>query len=221
MLSHLEVCVERGFAWALEPRLQNFSLMRLLALFVVMKHSVMMNPITWQTYLFTERTSSKEDIRFGRIDDFSWFFTKWGAWCNFWLKSCWKRRNTIVCAYSLQKTFLFHTSFHWKRMVYLRHKTWIKLLKKRVNQQNDIISSTLQNRSLSAAHYPLNRLSVWKRWKDSDFLFFSLPRNRILSPPGINMHTIYLASCLRLWLDTGGRKFVPSLRQLSESTWVP
>ena len=49
MLSHLEVCVERGFAWALEPRLQNFSLMRLLALFVVIKHSVMMNPITWQT----------------------------------------------------------------------------------------------------------------------------------------------------------------------------
>ena len=59
-------------------------------------------------YLFTERTSSKEDIRFGRIDDFSWFFTKWGTWCNFWPKSCWKRRNMIVCAYSLRKTFFLY-----------------------------------------------------------------------------------------------------------------
>ena len=35
---------------------------------------------------------------FGQIDDFSCFFTKWGTFCNFLLKSSWKCQNMVVCS---------------------------------------------------------------------------------------------------------------------------
>ena len=33
-----------------------------------------------------------------KIDDFSCFFTKWGTFCNFLLKSSWKCQNMVVCS---------------------------------------------------------------------------------------------------------------------------
>ena len=35
---------------------------------------------------------------FAQIDDFSCFFTKWGTFCNFLLKSSWKCQNMVVCS---------------------------------------------------------------------------------------------------------------------------
>ena len=37
---------------------------------------------------------------FCQIDDFSCFFTKWGTFCNFLLKSSWKYQNMVVCSKS-------------------------------------------------------------------------------------------------------------------------
>ena len=39
---------------------------------------------------------------FGEINDFSCFFAKWGTFCDFWLKSSSKRRNTVVSSRSVQ-----------------------------------------------------------------------------------------------------------------------
>ena len=39
---------------------------------------------------------------FGQIDDFPCFFTKWGTFCHFWLKSSAKRQNTVVSSKSVQ-----------------------------------------------------------------------------------------------------------------------
>ena len=40
--------------------------------------------------------------RFGQIDDFSWFFPKWGTSCNFLLKSSSKQKNMPVSSKSCQ-----------------------------------------------------------------------------------------------------------------------
>ena len=48
-----------------------------------------------KTCQFVRKMSS-----FGQIDDFSRFFTKWGTFCNFSLKSSSKQKNMPVCSKS-------------------------------------------------------------------------------------------------------------------------
>ena len=43
---------------------------------------------------------SSKSCKFGQIDDFSCFFAKWGTFCDFWVKSSSKRRNTVVSSKS-------------------------------------------------------------------------------------------------------------------------
>ena len=48
-----------------------------------------------KTCQFVRKVSS-----FGQIDDFSWFFTKWGTFCIFLLKNSSKKTNMPVCSKS-------------------------------------------------------------------------------------------------------------------------
>ena len=48
---------------------------------------------------------------FGQIDNFSYFFAKWGTFCNFWLKSGPKHGNIVVCSkdlHILTNSTIFH-----------------------------------------------------------------------------------------------------------------
>ena len=68
----------------------------------------------------------KKVPQFGQIDDFSCFFSKWGFFCTFLLKSWPKRRNMVVCSKKLQglaKSTISHafsrnealfSTFRWK-----------------------------------------------------------------------------------------------------------
>ena len=50
-----------------------------------------------QTRWFLRKVAS-----FGQIDEFSCFFTKWGSFCHFLLKSSSKRPNTVVSSKSFK-----------------------------------------------------------------------------------------------------------------------
>ena len=58
------------------------------ALFATFGGKVCQNPET--------RCFLRKESRFGQIDYFSCFFTKWESFCHFWLKSSAKRWNTVV-----------------------------------------------------------------------------------------------------------------------------
>ena len=68
---------------------------------------------TWSkrknTSQFVQKMSS-----FAQIDDFSWFFTKWGTFCKFWLKSWSERKNMPVFSKSWKfwPNRLFFMAFH-------------------------------------------------------------------------------------------------------------
>ena len=62
---------------------------RNVAVFATFCHKVHRNVKTW--YFFRKVKT------FGKIDDFSCFFTKWGTFCNFFLKSSWKCQDIVVC----------------------------------------------------------------------------------------------------------------------------
>ena len=58
----------------------------------------------------------KKVAHFGQIDDFIWFFAKWGTFCNFLLKSSPKRWSVVVCSrrfYILAKSTIFHGFSKW------------------------------------------------------------------------------------------------------------
>ena len=58
--------------------------------FASLCHKVYRNVKIW---LFSRKVPS-----FGESDDFSCFFTKWGTFCNFFLKSSWKCQDIVVCS---------------------------------------------------------------------------------------------------------------------------
>ena len=64
------------------------------AVFATFCNKVQRNVKTW--YFFRKVAS------FGEIDDFSCFLTKWGTFCNFFLKSSWKCQDIVVCTKSWQ-----------------------------------------------------------------------------------------------------------------------
>ena len=82
-----------------------------------------------KTGLFFRKVES-----FCQIDGFSCFFTKWGTFCNFYLKSSSKCKHMVVCSISckvLAKSMIFRAfsrneaffaTFSWK--VHRNAKTW-------------------------------------------------------------------------------------------------
>ena len=69
---------------------------------------------------------------FGQIDDFSWFFTKWGTFCNFLLKSWSKRKNMSVSSKSCEfwpYRWFFALYYEMRHFLQLFAENMIKTLK--------------------------------------------------------------------------------------------
>ena len=102
-------------------------------LFHEMRHFLQLFP---EKYIEMQRHGSLfEKLQsFGQIDDFSCSFTKWGTFCNFFLKSWSKCKDMVVCSKSckvLAKSMIFRAfsrieplfaTFCWK--VHRNTKTW-------------------------------------------------------------------------------------------------
>ena len=71
---------------------------------------------------------------FDQIDDFSCFFTKWGTFCNFFLKNWWKCKDMVLCSKSckvLAKSMVFWTNYHvlvfrWTFQPKVEKSGWIR-----------------------------------------------------------------------------------------------
>ena len=90
---------------------------------------------------------------FGQIDDFPCFFTKWGTFCNFWLKSSAKRQNAVVSSKVSSLGQIDHFScFSAKFATFCDY-----LLKRSSKRRNTVVASK------SLMFWPYRRFIVFPR----------------------------------------------------------